>query len=445
MKRVVIIGADFTPSSLPPALRIRFFARHLPAFGWDPIVLTTRPDFYECAVDGENEQLLPDNIQVIRTAAIPAHWGRKVGIGDIGMRSFWHHWRVLSALCKQHRPDLIFVPVPPYVPMVLGRMAHLRFGVPYVIDYIDPWVTEYYWKLPRAERPPKWPMAYALARMLEPFALRRAGAIVGVSRGTTDSVLSRYDWLGGLDVAEIPYGGEDSDFEYLQAHPRVHNVFDMHDGFLHVSYVGACIPPMYPAVRALFEAARQGLERSPDLFRRLRLHFVGTSYAHKEGRSPIAGMAREMGLEAHVQELPGRIPYLDALQVLLDSHALVVLGSEEPHYTASKIFPYILSRKPLLAIFHEDSSVVSILRGTRAGELVTFNAAEPPANNVVRISELLERLLSLPSAYKPPTVWEAFSPYTTFAMTAKLAQVFDSVMHKKRKSRPASLAEVPQE
>jgi hypothetical protein len=36
--------------------------------------------------------------------------------------------------------------------MILGRLAHARFGIPYVIDYIDPVVTEYYWKLPRSQR-----------------------------------------------------------------------------------------------------------------------------------------------------------------------------------------------------------------------------------------------------------------------------------------------------
>lgn len=40
MKRVAIVAPDFVPSSLPPALRIRFFVRHLPEYGWDPIKVT---------------------------------------------------------------------------------------------------------------------------------------------------------------------------------------------------------------------------------------------------------------------------------------------------------------------------------------------------------------------------------------------------------------------
>ena len=58
-KTVLIVGPDFTPSSYPPALRIRFFAQHLREFGWEPIVLTTDPGYYEWEVDPENEKLLP--------------------------------------------------------------------------------------------------------------------------------------------------------------------------------------------------------------------------------------------------------------------------------------------------------------------------------------------------------------------------------------------------
>jgi hypothetical protein len=34
-----------------------------------------------------------------------------------------------------------------------------------------------------------------------------------------------------------------------------------------------------PALRAVFEAVKLGLQRRPELFNRLRLHFVGTTYA----------------------------------------------------------------------------------------------------------------------------------------------------------------------
>jgi hypothetical protein len=421
-----MIGADFAPSSLPPALRMRYFAQHLPEFGWEPIVLTTDASHYDWKIDPENERLLPASLEVIRTSAWSAKLTRKMGIGDIGMRSMWAHWRALKELCRKQKVDLLFIPVPPFVPMVLGRLAHIRFGIPYVIDYIDPWVTEYYWSLPKDQRPRKWALAYTLSRLLEPFSLKKVSHIVGVSQGTTDGVITRYPWLTEAHATEIPYGGEPVDFDYLRDNPRRNNIFDARDGNFHISYVGAYPKGMEPTMRALFAALRAGLERAPELFSRLRLHFVGTTYgAGLDNLYQLNPIAEEMGVGAFVDEHPGRVSYLDALQLQLDSHALAILGSDAPHYTASKIFPYILARKPLLTIFHEESSVVQILRETLAGDVVAYNSQSPPGTKVDEISNQLERLLKLPPGYQPPTRWDAFEQYTTRAMAARLAGAFD--------------------
>src|SRR5260221_1240721 len=150
MKRVVIIASDFVPSSLPPATRVRFFVKHLREFGWEPVVLTVHPKHYEQAVDPENQNLLDPNLEVVHTGAFSVDWTRKIGVGDIGMRSLWQHWRELKRIHQRRPIDLIFIPVPPYVPMVLGRLAWMRLGIPYVIDFIDPWVTDYYRQLPKS-------------------------------------------------------------------------------------------------------------------------------------------------------------------------------------------------------------------------------------------------------------------------------------------------------
>jgi Glycosyl transferase 4-like domain len=429
MKRVAIIAAEFAPSSLPQPLRVRFFAQHLGEFGWEPTVITTDPRYYECPVDAENECLLPPSLHVIRTPAWPSRFTRKFGIGDIGLRSMWYHWRALAGLCKRGLVDLVCIPVPPYIPMLLGRLAWERFRVPYVIDYGDPWVIEYYWKLPKTERPPKWAMAYALARVLEPIALRRVSHIVGVSQGTNDKVMARYPWLSGVDNTEIPHGGEPADFDYLRAHPRRHGLFEPRDGFLHMSYVGACVPAMFENVRAFFAAVRQGLDRAPGLYSRLRLHFIGSTYSPDvSGSGPIARLARECGISDFVHEHAGRVAYLDALQVMLDSHALLIVGSEEAHYTPSKVFNCILAKRPLLAILHEASSAVRIIQATRAGTVITFDLNNPRVNKVPAISEALDRILVSPADSQPDTCWPAFEKYRTTEAAKRLAHAFNTAL-----------------
>jgi hypothetical protein len=189
---------------------------------------------------------------------------------------------------------------------------------------------------------------------------------------------------------------------------------------------------MFETVRALFVALRDGIERKPVLFRRVRLHFVGSTYSPSAAHcNPAMTLARELGVADNVDEHSGRVSYLDALQVLLDSHALMIVGSEEPHYTPSKLFPYILAKKPILAIVHEASSAVRILNETHAGSVVTFSPARPPATKSDAIFENLEKILAVSVGCNPPTLWQAFDEYTTRAAAKKLARVFDRVLESK--------------
>lgn len=424
MKRVLVIGADFAPSSYPPALRLRFFVQHLREFGWEPIIITTDPRYYENEVDEENRNLLSPAVEVIRTPAIPASLTRKLNFGDLGLRSLWHHWKALKSVIREKNIDLIFISVPPNPTMILGRLAHARFGIPYVLDYLDPVITDYYWTLPRSQRPPKFVMAYAYLRFLENLAVGRVAGLVAVSKGTFDQLATRHRWLP--DIAEIPFGVEPADFEYLREHPRRNPVFNPADGLLHLSYVGRGGVDMLPALRAIFQGVIVGLERWPELFCRLRLHFVGTTYAYQaEGQYQVLPLAKELNLEQYVNEYPGRVPYLTAMQIMLDSHALLIVGSQLPHYTASKVFPYIASARPLLAVFHERSSVVAILKEAQAGMIVTFGDSRPVLTLADDIAQCLQDLLALPPTSRAQTKWEAFERYTARAMTARLAKVFD--------------------
>jgi hypothetical protein len=431
VRTVLIIGADFAPSSLPPATRIRFFAKHLREFGWEPIILTTKSEHYDWPVDPENEQLLAPTLEVIRTHAWKSSWTRRIGIGDIGMRSLWHTWAALKRLCRERPIDLILIPVPPSVPMVLGRMAHKKFGIPYVIDYIDPWVTDAYKKLPRNHRPPKWFFANALSRILEPFSLKYVSHITGVSKGTTDSVLDRYKWLKEENATEIPYGSEADDFAYVRKHPRKNPIFESRDGMVHLSYVGACIPQMYSTVRAIFKGVKLGLEQFPDMFSRLRLHFVGTSYA-PSGNAPtvIPSLAREFDVGGLVDERSSRVSYLDSLQIMLDSDALFLIGSDEPHYTASKVFPYMLSQRPLMAVFHSASTVVSVLENYSGGRVITYSDTQLPGDRSDEIMKVLSSILN--KEIEPVCETNRLEAFSTRTMTRRLAEAFDKALSPKR-------------
>ncbi|MEZ5353429.1 MAG: glycosyltransferase [Bryobacteraceae bacterium] len=429
MRTVAMIGPDFPPCCRPSALRVRSFASHLAEYGWRPIVLTTQAHHYrEAVLDLEVEKLLPASLEIVRTGAIPAGLARRLGFGDMGLRSFWHHWRALASLCKAGRVDLTFISVPPSVPMLLGRLAWERFGVPYVIDYQDPWRTEVYWRRSPDQRPPKWASAYWLARMLEPVAVKRAAHLVAVSDATHRDVLAHYPDLGRLGATEIPFGAEPADFDYLRANPRPNPIFDRNDGRLHLSYAGAFIPPMEGALRALFSAVATGLRRQPALFGRLCLHFAGTNYASAaSGPGPVTRIAYQMGLASVVHEDAARIPYLDSLRVLMDSHALLLLGSNEPHYSPSKAFAYLAARRPVLALCFEQSNVVPLLRQAGHAELVTFSASGTGSGAEISPDAVSAALSITLANAESPAQPAGLQGWTASDMAEKLAGVFNSV------------------
>ena len=51
MRKILIISPHFPPSNLAAVHRSRLFAHHLPAFGWEPIILTVHEKFYEEKLD----------------------------------------------------------------------------------------------------------------------------------------------------------------------------------------------------------------------------------------------------------------------------------------------------------------------------------------------------------------------------------------------------------
>jgi len=188
------------------------------------------------------------------------------------------------------------------------------------------------------------------------------------------------------------------------------------------------------ALDILFRALQSGLRSSPDLFAKVALHFVGTDYATDDrARKTVEPVAARLGVASHVSEHPGRRPYFEALQLLKDADFLMVVGSDDAAYTASKVYPYVLAEKPLLAVMHERSTAVEVLRDTNAGFVVTFPTT-PTEEQKAAAAELLAvrwaDVLKRRSA--PATDWARFERYTSREMTRRQCEVFDDVVASRR-------------
>lgn len=426
-RRVLIVSPRFVPSNAPDMHRVRQALPHLREMGWEPTVLAVTPAEVEAPQDPLLARTIPDDVEVIRVGAAPVRWTRMVGVGSLEARSLPYLAAAGQRVLDRGDTDLVFFSTTAMGVTALGPRWHGRFDVPFAVDLQDPWYSRYYAATNVA--PPggrfKYSVANALAKRLEPYVLRRAAHIVTVSPAYPKALAARYAWFDPQDATVLPFGAAESDFELLRRDPVPNTVFDPDDGFEHWVYVGAAGPIMELSLRALFTALAAYRQREPEAAARLRLHFVGTAYAPAgTARPSVAPIARALGVGDLVAEQTDRVPYFEALQCLLDADALLMPGSDNPGYTASKLYPYILAKKPLLALFHEDSSVIGVLRDTSGGTVVPFAAGERPDQIAERITETWFEAAEWTADVK--TDWEEFAPYTAREMTRRLAAVFDA-------------------
>lgn len=410
--------------------RVRQSLTYFKEMGWEPITLAVGADYVDGYRDEHLLATIPDDVEVEYLTALDYHWTRKLGVGSVALRSLWSYRQAGNERLARGDIDLVYFTTTAFQVMVLGRYWKHRFGVPYVIDMQDPWRSDHYLDVPKDERPPKFWLAYRMDAIMEPIAMNGVDGIVSVSQGYCDVLAERYSNVQPEWCRVIPFGGAEADFEVLSQLKLDNPFFEKRDGVVNVVYVGRGGHDMAHAATALFRALVAGRAERPDLFEGVRMYFIGTDYAAEgQGQKTIEPIAEEYGVGDFVEEHPARVSYFTALYLLQQADLVVLPGSTDPAYTASKLYPYILSRRPVLAVFNEQSSVVDVMRETRAGEVVTFTDTADIEGLAARIGGVWASMLEkLP--YTPDTDWEAFAPYTAREMTRRQAEFFDQVLQR---------------
>lgn len=424
-RRLLVVCPHFPPVSAADMHRVRLLAPLLGAHGWDVHVLCVRPADTLQTLD---PRLCTDAIGRLDATEVPApavSFSRLPGLGTLGVRAYRPLAGAGDALLAKERFDLVYFSTTMFELHMLGPRWKRRFGVPFAMDYQDAWVSDYYRANPQV-RPPGGRLKYAIAsgihRWMEPRVIAACGGLTSVSAAYLDDLQRRYGPLRMPTLVQ-PFPGAVADISDV-ADPDAPLPWDRADGLLHWVYVGRGGSDMARALRGLFRAIRDHADAT--LRQRLRLHFIGTAYVGEgAGRATIAPIAQEYGLGDIVREHPGRVPYSHALRFLACADALVVPGSDDPAYTASKIYPYLLARRPMLAVFDERSSVIDLM--ARAGGGVGVGMAEG-MDETVLAAQIADRWLAHGAHTQVVSLdAQAFEPYTDHACAAQLAQFLHHV------------------
>lgn len=432
MKKLLILSPHFPPINAPDMQRVRLALPHLRANGWEPTVLAIAPESIEGGVVEENlTKTYPPDIRVIRVKGLHPKFTRWAGFGNLWVRVGRAFTRAGEQLLKSEKFDLALISTTQFSAFQLGPKWRKKFGLPFVLDYQDPWINDYYQIT--GITPPGGKLKFAIsqwqASVIEPAALKAASGVIAVSDAYGPMLANQYPWFLANKVRLLPFGAASSDFTRLGDHRPEKPIIDFNDGFNHQVYVGRCGPDMSVALKILFRAFKRFRAADPQRAAKVRFHFIGTDYAPPPlGKDWALPVAKEEGVLDAVQEHRYRVAYFDSLYYLRNANSLVAVGSNDPSYSASKFFSYVLARRPFLMIFHRNSPVLRFAENVSAG--MTFGFTGPADIDRLADEVASEWFGKEKSAEYRGFNEGAFAPYTAEQMTQGLAKSFDEALRR---------------
>lgn len=395
-------------------------------FDWEAEVVCVAEQYTDAVFDYLLNESVPSDIKIHRIKALPKKWTKKFGLGSIALRSLLFYKSYVNRLLKKEKFDLIYFSTTQFPVCILGPYWKNKFGIPYVIDVQDPWFTNYYEDKPKYKRPKKYWFSYHLDKYLEPIAMKSVDGLIAVSDAYLEDLYLRYPHLSNIPAATITFGGFKKDLEIAyQNKDKLKIAFNNEAGFKHIVYVGRGGFDMQKAVSLLFKAFKRGLRSSKKGYKNLRFHFIGTSYAPLgSGYKTLQSVADKLGVGKYVSEQTDRISFYDSIYNLQCADALFVPGHEKAAYTASKIYPYIMTEKPILAIFNKESSAAKAVVACNAGfvaDILDFNTA------MITITAFLNDVIDDKNIL-PKTNWAVFEQFRAKATTQKQIEIFNQVL-----------------
>lgn len=367
MKNLLIIYPHWHPANLAGVHRPRLVGNYLKEFGWKPRVITVKDRYFEERPDSDFVKTFSEDFEVTRVDAFKVTKPRV--IGDIGLRAFWQLYKGSLEIIRKEKIDFIWIPIPSFYCALLGRLIHAKTNIPYGIDYIDPWVRDI-----SNRRDWRHRISNSMAKFLEPIAVKKASLITGVSFEYYKPVIDR-NFKPNITHARI------TPSSFTITHAAFPYGFDPNDHRIKLKsikypwpdkgekpwiYAGAFLPNSKIFLENLFSSIAK-LRSERDWDDRIALYFVGT------GAYPgisIIEYATEAGISDIVHEDRSRHPFLHVLNFLSAADTVMVLGSTEKHYTASKVYQALLSGRPVWSIFHEESSAVAVEEMCKANQFL---------------------------------------------------------------------------
>lgn len=383
MKKILIITYYWPPSGGAGVQRWLKFAKYLPQYGWQPVVLTVDPRYAsypqrdESLVGETGEQCLVFttksfelyNVYKLMTGKKEVPFGGFANASKEGVfqrlsrflrgnfllpdpRRGWNKYAYRKAveLIRQFDIDTVVTTSPPHSTQLIGLKLKKNMGIKWIADLRDPWTDIYYYSQFNHT-----PLARRLDLRYERLVVEAADVIVTVSEDVKRIFATKSSQPLKDKIHVIPNGFDQDDFTLRPVQRESKKV---------ITYTGT-ISEAYDIDRFL-EALRSLDEQLKSL---VLLRFVG----HMP--SSVIQKFKDSGLEV---ELTGYVDHSKSIEYLLRSELLLLIiprVKNNQGILTGKFFEYLASRKPILAIGPVDGDLARIMKEIGCGTLFDYEDA----------------------------------------------------------------------
>ena len=368
MKRILMVAYHFPPlagsSGIQRTLR---FVQHLPAFGWQPLVLSASPRAYERTSEDMNADI-PAATVVERAFALDT--ARHLSIrgrylGALARPDRWMSWRFDAVrrgmrMIRKYKPEAIWSTYPIATAHVIAAELQRRSGLPWVADFRDPMAQEGY---------PADPLTWQAFKRIEMQAMERASLCTFTTPSAAAEYRLRYPHAA-QNITLLENGYDEETFSRAASRVPGEPIEPLTPGAYTLLHSGIVYPSERDPtqlLRALALLHRAG-HISPD---RLRLRFraaVAEDLLHR--------LAAEYGVSAFLEVLPP-IPYQQALSEMLRADGLLILQASNCNaQIPAKLYEYLRAGRPMVCLTDPQGDTANTLFAAGIRSVAPLDQAE---------------------------------------------------------------------
>lgn len=265
-----------------------------------------------------------------------------------------HAIKKASELLDAKKYQVILTSSPPHSTQLIGLKLKKKYNLPWIADLRDPWTNIHYY-----DQLYHTPIAKRLDQKYELQVLQQADAIIVTSEDTKRLFLNKPVSIDPDKIHVIPNGYDAEDFQVQSQPPQ--------DTFL-ITYTGT-ISETYNIDVFLKVLAHLASVNSEITY---KLRFVGKVSDGVKERIEKAGV---LGMTEFIPY----VPHQEAVKYMMESTMLLLAIADVPSVYANvpgKLFEYLASNKPIVALGPVHSDTDRIIDECGAGRLFHYTAYE---------------------------------------------------------------------